>query len=108
MRFLDFQDPISPSDPSITIGRGASFQCHEEARCTEPTSRFAGPTSSNSMLVALHKRVNDKLTFRLRKCPRISATLPGTQRVTRTVVDSGPTVTEGSIVIIFAESVRWA
>jgi hypothetical protein len=24
------------------------------------------------------------------------------------VVDSGPTVTEGSIVIIFAESVRWA
>jgi|HubBroStandDraft_4_1064222.scaffolds.fasta_scaffold14028_3 hypothetical protein len=60
------------------------------------------------MLVALHKRVNDKLTFRLRKCPRISATLPGTQRVTRTVVDSGPTVTEGSIVIIFAESVRWA
>jgi hypothetical protein len=43
------------------------------------------------MLVALHRRVNDRYS-----------------RVARTVVDSGPTVTEGSIITIFAESVRWA
>ena len=60
------------------------------------------------MLVALHRRVNDKLTSgceSVLESPLRYEVLNGWHELWSI---PGPTVIEGSVITIFAESVRWA